>query len=168
MEVNLSKTHVVVFRRPKVACPTDVLTYRGQPLHFKDSCTYLGLQLHATKGFGTARDQLASEGRKALFGLLHLLRHHHITQGDLRMRMFEILVEPVLSYGAHIWGPCMCPRWLTAAYTGRAGACEADDVHFLFLRELYWAHRTASRDVLLRDTLRASLPCQWLSLAASW
>jgi hypothetical protein len=166
MEVNLAKTHVVVFRRPGVTCPTDVLTYRGHALRYEDSCTYLGLQLHATKGFDTASGQLASKGRKALFGLLHLLRLHHISQGDLRMRMFDILVDPVLSYGAHIWGPSMCHKWLTDAYAGRA--CEADDVHFLFLRELYGAHRTASRDVLLRDTHRASLPCRWLSLAASW
>ena len=166
MEVNLDKTHVVVFRRPRVACPTQALTYREQPLQYVDECTYLGLQLHATKGFNAASSLLAVKGRKALLGLLHLLRLHHVSQGDLRMRLFDILVEPVLSYGAHIWGPLMCSKWMTAGYSSRA--CEADHVHFLFLRELYGAHRTASRDVLLRDTHRASLPCRWLSLAASW
>jgi hypothetical protein len=38
----------------------------------------------------------------------------------------------------------------------------------MFLRELYGPHCSASRDVLLRDTHRASLPGRWLSLAASW
>jgi hypothetical protein len=101
-----------------------------------------------------------------LLGLLPLLKLHHITQGDLRLRMYDILVEPVLSYGAHVWGPAMCTSWLSADQNGRA--CTADAVHFTFLRELYGAHRTASRDVLLRDAHRAPLPCRWLSLAASW
>jgi hypothetical protein len=101
-----------------------------------------------------------------MLGLLHLLRLHHISQGDLRLRMFDILVEPVLSYGAHIWGPLMCPKWLTDSYS--RPACKADDIHFLFLRELYGAHEKTSRDVLLRETHRASLPCRWLSLASSW
>jgi hypothetical protein len=166
MEVNMDKTHAMVFRRPRTSRPATVLTYRGQALQYVESCTYLGLQLHDTKGFGTASEALARKGRKAMLGLLPLLRLHHISQGDLRLRLYDILVEPVISYGAHIWGPFMCPSWLTASYSNRA--CTADNVHFTFLRELYGAHRTASRDVLLRDTHRAGLPGRWLSLAASW
>ena len=167
MDVNIDKTHVMVFRRPRARCPADVLTYRGQQLRYVETCTYLGVQLHATQGFNTASHELAVKGWKAMLGLLHLLRLHHISQGDMRLRMFDILVEPVLSYGAHIWGPLMCPKWLTDSYSGRK-VCKADDVHFLFLRELYGAHPKTSRDVLLRETHRASLPCRWLSLAASW
>ena len=166
MEVNLAKTHVVVFRRPRAARPTAILSYQGHPLAFVDSCRYLGLLLHATKGFTAASDDLALKGRKAMLGLLPLLKLHHITQPDLRLRLFDILVEPVLSFGAHIWGPSMCSSWLSAGYT--AGACAADDVQLGFLRELYGAHRTACRDVLLRDTHRVPMPYRWLSLAASW
>ena len=113
-----------------------------------------------------ASDALALKGRKAMLALLPLLRLHHITQCDMRLRLFDILVEPVLSYGAHIWGPAMCSSWLSQGQSGKA--CAADDVHFTFLRELYNAHRTASRDVLLRETHRSPLPYRWLSLAASW
>jgi hypothetical protein len=168
MEVNLAKTHALVFRRPRAARPTAALLYRGEQLAFAESCTYLGLHLHATKGFTAASDKLAIKGRKAMLGLLPLLKLHHITQCDLRLRMFDILVEPVVSYGAHIWGPSMCSSWLSCSYDGRGSACAADEVQFAFLRELYGAHRNASRDVLLRDTHRVPLPFRWLSLAASW
>jgi hypothetical protein len=166
MTVNLDKTHVVVVREPGSASPTTPLLYRGQPLQFVESCRYLGVTLHATKGFATASDELALKGRKAMFALFPLLRLHHITQCDMRMRMFDIMVEPVVSYGAHIWGPALCAKFLTNNYT--RPHCAGDDVHFMFLRELYGAHRSASRDVLLRDTHRALLPGRWLSLAASW
>ena len=48
----MDKTHAMVFRRPRAAQPSQVLTYRGQQLAFVDSCRYLRVQLHATKGFG--------------------------------------------------------------------------------------------------------------------
>jgi hypothetical protein len=166
MTVNLDKTHVVVFRQQGDAGPTTPLLYRGQPLQFVESCRYLGVTLHATKGLGTASDELAAKGRKALYGLFPLLRLHHITQCDMRMRMFDIMIEPIISYGAHIWGPALCSKFLTNSYT--TSHCAGDGVHFMFLRELYGAHRTASRDVLLRDTHRVSMPGRWLSLAASW
>lgn len=166
MEVNLDKSHVMVFRGARTAAPTATLFYRGQPLQYVESCRYLGVKLHATKGFMCASDELAAKGRKALFALFPLLRLHHITQCDMRMRLFDIMVEPIVSYGAHIWGPHMCSKYLVDSYS--KPHCSGDGVHFLFLRELYGAHRTASRDVLLRDAHRISMPMRWVSLAASW
>jgi hypothetical protein len=91
--VNHSKKIIFFFRRPRAARPTRVLTYRGQPLQYVEQCTYLGLTLHATKGFGLASAGLALKGRKALLGLLPMLRRHHISQGDMRLHMFDITVE---------------------------------------------------------------------------
>jgi hypothetical protein len=42
---------VVVFRQPGSATPTTPLLFRGQPLQLVESCRYLGVTLHATKGF---------------------------------------------------------------------------------------------------------------------
>jgi hypothetical protein len=93
MVVNIDKTRVVVFRPPSARAPTAraALVYRGQPLQFENSWRYLGLQLHATKGFANASATLAQKGRKALYALLPLLKLHHITQGDMRLRMFDIV-----------------------------------------------------------------------------
>jgi hypothetical protein len=71
----------------------------------------LGVTLHATKGFATASDELALKGRKAMFALFPLLRLHHMTQCDMRMRMFDIMVDPVVSYRAHIWGQLYVPNY---------------------------------------------------------
>jgi hypothetical protein len=54
-----------------------------------------------------------SPWRRAMFALFVLLRLHHIPQCDMHMRMFDIMVEPVVSYGAHIWGPPLCANILT-------------------------------------------------------
>jgi len=54
MEVHLAKTQVIVFQRPSTACPTAALINWGAQLELVDSCRYLGLQIHATKGFDVA------------------------------------------------------------------------------------------------------------------
>ena len=40
-----------------------------------------------------------------MHALLSQCRQHHIVQPDFKFRLFDILVEPVLSYGCQIWGP---------------------------------------------------------------
>jgi hypothetical protein len=167
MEVNLTKTCVVVFRKPGAIVPRRVqLVYRGQALARRDSFCYLGVLLHETKGFSLAADTLAVSGRKALYAMLAKLRLNHITQFDMQCRMFDVLVEPVLSYGSHIWGPEMCVNWLLPRSDSQS--CGADKVHFDFLRWMYGAGKRSCKDVLLKDTHRAPMPFRWLSLASNW
>jgi hypothetical protein len=40
-----------------------------------------------------------------MFALLSKCRQKHLHQSDLRRRLFNILVEPVLSYGCQVWAP---------------------------------------------------------------
>ena len=134
MTVNMQphKTCCVVFRSPAVQLPTSLppLTYRGQVVAQSGSYKYPGLQFHETAGLQVAADALACSGRKALHALLPRLRQHHISQFDLRCRMFDVLVEPVLSYGSQVWGPDMIQDWLVRS---GGGWCHADQTHFMFL-----------------------------------
>ena len=169
MEVNMAphKTCVVVFRRPGCRVPARVvLTYRGQPVCVQPSYKYLGVLLHETRGISEAADTLACSGRRALHALLPLLRQHHLTQFDMRCRMFDVLVEPVMSYAAHIWGPRLCAKWLLPRSDGQSSG--PDTVHFWFLRWVYGVGKSACKEVLLKDTHRLPMPFRWLLLAASW
>jgi hypothetical protein len=65
----------------------------------------LGTLHHATKGIKRACDARASSSSEAMHALLFRCRQHHIMQPDFKLRLFDILVEPVLSYGCQIWGP---------------------------------------------------------------
>ena len=131
------------------------------------SCyTYLGLQFHETLGLRVAADALAASGRKALHALLPRLRQHQFSQFDLRCRMFDVLVEPVLSYGSQIWGPDMFADYLFRG-TGSSW-CHADQTHFMFLGITSGAPKTGCRETLLREFHRVPLPYRWALLSASW
>jgi hypothetical protein len=152
MEVNMhpAKTCVVVFRNSKVPLPRSLaFTYAGQALSIQSSYTYLGIILHETKGMRPAVDALATSGTKAMHALLGRFRKECITQYDMKCRMFDIMVEPVMSYACHVWGPELC----SAGLHRRPGLrpCAADNVHLAFLRYMTGAGRSSSIDVLMRD-----------------
>ena len=152
MEVNRQphKTCCVVFRSPGVLLPPGLppLCYRGQVVAMASCYKYLGLQFHETLGLRVAADALAASGRKALHALLPRLRQHHFSQFDLRCRMFDVLVEPVLSYGSQIWGPDMFAEYLFRG-TGSTW-CHTDQTHFMFLGITSGAPKTGCRETLLR------------------
>jgi hypothetical protein len=40
-----------------------------------------------------------------MHALLTRCRRANLTQLDIKGRMYDVLVEPVLSYASHTWGP---------------------------------------------------------------
>jgi hypothetical protein len=169
MEVNMDKTFVVVFR-PRRGRESNVLagarlSYRGRDVSFRESFRYLGVLFSAKAGLIPAAESLAESGRKAMFALLPLLRRCHLSQFDMRCRLFDILVEPVLSYGSHVWGPDMFAKWLVP---GSSQCSSADAVHFLFLRYCVGVGRHIHKEVLLREFHRLPMPYRWLLLATNW
>jgi hypothetical protein len=110
VEVDLKphKTCIVIYRAPGTRLLEELKWYyNGQEVHMSATYVDLGTIHHATNGIKPACDTLASSGGKAMHALLSQCRQHHIAQPDLKLRLFDILVEPVLSYGCQIWGPEM-------------------------------------------------------------
>ena len=96
-------------------------------------------------------------------------RRAHLSQLDIRCRLFDVLVEPVLSYASHVWGPNEFCKPLAAGGQRRPlVATAADKVHMYFLRMLTGVGAKACADVLLRDMHRAPVMHHWVVLAARW
>jgi hypothetical protein len=170
MTVNLAphKTCVVVFRREKEAVPDGVnsLLYNGQPVPVQEEYTYLGVTLYATKGFAHAHQHMAASGRSALFSMIRRCRTHYLNQFDIRCRMFDILVEPCLSYGCQVWGPSVFYTHVSTP-TKPLYMCDAEKVQLHFLRHLAQIGKVCV-DVLLRDMHRAPVMHHWVVLAVRW
>jgi Reverse transcriptase (RNA-dependent DNA polymerase) len=169
MEVNQHelKTCAVVFRCRNAKLPDGlVLRYRGDVVPFKEWYKYLGIVLHSTKGLVGAADALAESGHKAMQVILGRCRQQCITQFDMKCRIFDRLVEPVMSYGSQIWGPDVFDSKVTSdvAYSQWSAA---DKVHISYLRRMAGVGQV-SVEVLMRDFNRAPVMHHWVVLAARW
>jgi hypothetical protein len=169
MEVNQHelKTCAVVFRGRNAKMPQDtVLRYRGDVVPFKDWYLYLGVVLHATKGIIGAADALAASGHRAMQVILGRCRQQCITQFDLKCRIFDRLVEPIMSYGSQIWGPAIFDSKV-ASDKPYSQWSSADKVHISYLRRMAGVGNGCI-EVLMRDFNRSPVMHHWVILAARW
>ena len=166
MEVNLAphKTCVVVFRRPRAHVPRGFrLSYRGREVARQKQYTYLGALLHETNGLSGAADALAAAGSKAMHALLTRCRRTNLTQFDMKSRLFDALVEPVLSYASHIWGPLTFKQLRASPFNPKS-----EKVHTAYLRIMAGAGKSTSLDVIYRDFHRLPIMYHWVVLAVRW
>jgi hypothetical protein len=122
--------------------------------------------LHDTKGLGPAAEALAASGSKAMHALKGRFRKGRITQYDMKCRMFDIMVEPVMSYASHVWGPELCHKKLRMSSYEQP--CAAEKVHLAFLRYMTGTSKGTSIHVLMRDMHRSPVLHHWVVLAARW
>jgi hypothetical protein len=166
VRVNTSKTHIVIFRESKqlpVALQRYAWHYNGVPVGLKPEFKYLGATFHCTKGLVTAADSLAIAGRRAMHALLTRLKVAHISQSAFQVRLFNVLVEPVLSYGCQVWGPDMLKGSLNldAILLNQQESVLTD-----FLRIISGLPKAVKRWVLLREFGARPLHLHWLTLCA--
>ena len=103
LDVNLSKTKVVVFRRPGQARLARTWQFAGRTVEVADSYKYLGTVFHETKLLKQASQQLAAAGQRALYAVKSMCYQQDITDPSLRLHFWQQLVLPVVSFGSEMW-----------------------------------------------------------------
>jgi hypothetical protein len=169
MRVNVSKTLVVIFRSPKHALTKAqrakfAWSYAGERVRVETQCKFLGSTLHNTKRASAATVPLAASGCRAMHALLTSFRGAHITQSDFQVRLFHVLVEPVLSYGCQVWAPDVFTQFdLDPA---KLLHNPQEEVLVDFLRILAGLPKSAKKWVLLREFGTGPLHARWMKLCA--
>lgn len=176
----IDKTCAVAFRaRKKHNGPLPRLRFRDQVVPWQDQYKYLGAWFHAFKDMSKAMISLAEGGHRAMHALLGRCRETCLTQFAFKCRLFDTLVQPLMSYGAHIWGPEVVAPAIAAladpsSHTNDLSAYipaskyKADHVHHTFLRIMTGVGNKCSLDVLLRDCNRKPILFHWVVLSARW
>lgn len=167
MEVNLApeKTCMMVFRRPHTHVPRGLnITYMGRAVPIVDNYKYLGVVFSATRNLVPAADALAASASRAMHDVLRRLRHMRITQLDLKCRLFDTMVESIMSYGSHVWGPELFAPKLTRNPLDTP----AERVHLAYLKYAVGLGSGVCSKVLLRDMHRVPIMFHWIVLAVRW
>lgn len=162
IRVNLGKTKYMVFGSGRQAPPPVRLFYGEHELARVPELRCLGVWFHETRPlFHSHAPHAVSAGNRAMFALLARCKHNHIQQPDMRCRLFNALVEPVLSYGCQIWGP-------TAFYTQWQRPLDniIDAVQLGFLRMGASLPKHVSKQCLLFEFGQSPIMHHWIVLAA--
>ena len=148
LTVNLAKTKAVVSNQR--TCKAN-LVLAGQAVEQVDRYKYLGLVMHQNGTFTCAVESLKSAAQRALFALQARCAELGIVDTQLRWKLYDAVVKPVLSYGCEVWVSLVSDTSLP----------ELERVHLSFLRRILDVPRATAAKHLYAETGRLPHKSFW-------
>lgn len=107
LEVNPSKTKVIVFSRRKPKPAENVFMFNGTLLDVVDSMKYLGVTFKFNNNFNACLTNLHDQSQKAMYALLGRASKLNL---DIctQIELFDKMVAPICTYGCEVWGSEKC------------------------------------------------------------
>ena len=102
LSVNLDKTKIMVFSKRKSNKKYRFI-FDGVIIQVVDSFPYLGILFNYNCKFSLAQKHLVEQARKAMYALIHKTKGLCLPI-DIQLKLFDILVVPILLYSSEIWG----------------------------------------------------------------
>ena len=103
LEVNTSRTKIVVFRKKGKLKDNEKWTYGNTTIEVVNNFNYLGVVLNYTGNFNLHHEHLKGKALKALNVLLKNCSKIKL-KPKILCQLFDSFVGSVLSYGSEIWG----------------------------------------------------------------
>ena len=120
IEVNVDKTVTMTFKqgaRPNAS----EFYYNDEKLKNVNKFTYLGVTLSSNGKFYQAQKSLSNQASKALFSLNSLFQKVSLNVSE-KIKLFDAMILPILTYGSEIWGFHPAP--------------DVERVHMKFLKQI--------------------------------
>ena len=102
LEVNSSKTKVVVFSRGKINYDTYNFMFKEESIEATSEYKYLGMLFNYNGRFRNGQLELKNRASRAMYSLIGKCRKHDLPI-DLQLELFNIIVMPVMTYACEIW-----------------------------------------------------------------
>jgi exonuclease III len=102
LEVNTTKTKVVIFSKGKVRKYPD-FHFGNIELDVVGEYTYLGIIFNYNGKFNNAVHKLATQGTKAMYVILSKAQKLCLPI-DIQLQLFDAMIKPILLYSSEVWG----------------------------------------------------------------
>lgn len=109
IQVNVTKTKIVIFRKNGMVIPDYVWQYNNLILEVVDSFTYLGCVFNFDGKFNLAEETVVKQALKAIFWLKKRFKEYNFNPLT-KMKLFDTYISSIFNYGCQIWGFGESPR----------------------------------------------------------
>lgn len=106
IQINVSKTKIMVFNKTNTHVTSENLSIGNHVLQEVDSYTYLGINIHNSGSLSFARNDLRKKAMRGLYCLKNTVNKTKLSHRSL-CTLFDSLIKPIVLYGAPIWCPFM-------------------------------------------------------------
>ena len=109
LEINISKTRIIIFKKGGRGHKTKlVFKFKDVPIEFAKAYTYLGIIFTPSGTYNLTVKNSLSKGYKAIQRTINILNRLKILNNKTFIRLFNALVSSTVLYAA----PISCPRHL--------------------------------------------------------
>ena len=179
VEINVTKTKLLIFNRHILSHQPTGLNIGGYKLEHVDSYCYLGIEIHHTGNFATARAELKKKAMRSLYGLKSTVNKSRLSFRSLTT-LFDSLIKPIALYGAPIWTPTMnalknlsglsidSNNELKPSGLKRMSALNCEKIHLHFLKWALGVNRKASNSAVWGESGRYPLIIECLNITLNY
>ena len=104
VSVKLDKTKIMIFNNCGKSLNYYLFRYGADQLENVKSYKYLGLIISPYGNFNLVRQELKKGALKALYELRKEMGNHFRENIKLTMKLFDVLISPILFYASEVWG----------------------------------------------------------------
>jgi len=103
LKINISKTKIIIFSKGKRKPSQDKFLINEQEIEVVEKYKYLGVILTYNGNLKHAADHMYAKGLKAVFGLKNKILDLDLANVKLKLKLFDSLIKPIVTYGSEIW-----------------------------------------------------------------
>lgn len=103
LKINIDKTKVMIFSAGKIKTENIKFKLNDTVIEIVDKYKYLGILLSYNGNFKHAADHMYQKSLKAIFSLKSSILDYDSMSSTLKLKLFDTLIRPILTYGAEIW-----------------------------------------------------------------
>ena len=130
LEVNLDKTNILIFNKSGRILK-DHFFFRGSLLKNTNRYKYLGIIFSASGSFCHAVEHLTEQAAKALF---KLKQRHILNNPVTAIKLFDMLIVPILRYCSEVWGPAYINKLNSSNLISLSEKCPIEKLQNKFCR----------------------------------
>lgn len=138
LTVNLNKTKVMIFNKTGKVLNKYKFYYKNVPVDITNEYCYLGIIFTPSGTFTQAINRLTDQATKALFKLKQLDTVNNI---PIALKLFDILIMPILRYCSEIWTPYFIKNLNAMNLLSLGDKLPVEKVHLKFCKFLLGVNR---------------------------
>ena len=142
LEVNTTKTKIMVFRRGGFLSQILKFYYNETEIAIVNTFSYLGIVFSTGGSFSACQRKLSGQALKAIFKLNSYLYNFTNISIRHRLELFDKLVPPIMNYGSKVWGFC--------------DGIQIERVHMLFCKQLLGIKTLTQNDFIYGELGRTN------------
>ena len=165
LRININKTKIIIFNKGGHAFSRYKFYLNNVTISIVQQYCYLGIVFSSSGNFGPACKSLYDKALKAFHKFKQINPRNNAT---LAMKLFDMLISPIISYAGIVWGPCLLGKINHENFMQKCDNAPVEQINIKLCKYLLGVHKYASNIAVKSELGRFPLMIKILHESAKY